>query len=515
MRLTNRSRLYMYNLITNFCMNKNQETRRNRRFTWLIGSGLLIAATLLTTSCAKDGYDDDERFDNGVSGQALTSPSAESITITPSADGKTQTISWPVVMGAGGYQFSFYDASNLNEPIVKDSLVDGCSVTVKREEDMNYRVDLKTLGNAKSSTSDASEATQLVFSTFTATYKTIPAGSDLNEWFAANPIPDDSIGVNLNYDLEAGGQYTVSRELDFDAHWVTLRSNSKSNPATIKYSSAESCINYAAPFNVKYLNFDCSGMVNNNGVFGFSKAPSELAVRDETSGFVIIEKPVTVVNCNFKNVNGYFFWDNRKGQKVAAKTYLVDNCIVQLTPPSVVKAAVIWYNNGGYINDLTISNSTFYNSDPVGDIYYFVQAGGYRAKDIGMATNSVNHMNSTFYRIGWMKDGGEWGNYNAMKGKAESYWTLTNCIFYACSNKGGVPRRFLAGSAYAAGSNNAIFANNTYIQADGSFDNVGNYDTSGTQIEEDPQFRDAENGDFHISGPTQVARQTGDPRWLP
>ena len=141
-------------------MNKNQKTRRSRGFAWLIGSGLLLgAAMLLTTSCAEDGYDDDERFDNGVSGQTLTSPSADDITITPSADGKTQTISWPVVMGAGGYQFSIYDASNLDSPIVKDSLVDGCSVTVKRDEDMNYRVDLKTVGSTKSSTSDASEAT--------------------------------------------------------------------------------------------------------------------------------------------------------------------------------------------------------------------------------------------------------------------------------------------------------------------------------------------------------------------
>ena len=32
---------------------------------------------------------------------------------------------------------------------------------------------------------------------------------------------------------------------------------------------------------------------------------------------------------------------------------------------------------------------------------------------------------------------------------------------------------------------------------------------------EDPKFANPANGDFHISGPTQVARKTGDPRWLP
>jgi hypothetical protein len=132
-----------------------------------------------------------------------------------------------------------------------------------------------------------------------------------------------------------------------------------------------------------------------------------------------------------------------------------------------------------------------------------------------MASNSVNYKNCTFYRIGYLNSEGEWGNYNGMNGKAESYWTMTNCIFYSCSAKGGVPRRFLHGKTYSASSGNVTFANNTYMQADGSFDNVGSYDTSGTQIEEDPQFANPAEGDFHISGPTQVARKTGDPRWLP
>ena len=49
------------------------------------------------------------------------------------------------------------------------------------------------------------------------------------------------------------------------------------------------------------------------------------------------------------------------------------------------------------------------------------------------------------------------------------------------------------------------------IKEDGTHD----YDHSGTTIEEDPQFANPAAGDFHISGATQVARKTGDPRWLP
>ena len=260
-------------------------------------------------------------------------------------------------------------------------------------------------------------------------------------------------------------------------------------------------------------------MAANIGAFGFSKEPT--AERDAETGFVIFGGNTTFVNCTFDNVNGFFFWDNRKGQKVAAVQFLIDNCVVALTPPAFIKAGVIWTNNGGHINDLTISNSTFYNLSAEGDIYYFYQAGMYRAKDINMGAdqggpgNSVKYKNSTFYRIGYLNNEGEWGNYNGMNGKTDSYWTMTDCIFYSCSAKGGVARRFLHGKTYSAGSNNCTFGNNTYMQADGSFDNVGNYDTSGTQIEEDPLFANPAAGDFHISGATQIARKTGDPRWLP
>jgi hypothetical protein len=482
----------------------------------------IAAGGLMMASCAEDGFDENERFESKVSNTQLVSPTE--YTLTTSADGKSQTVVWPVVYGAGGYQVSLYDASNMEVALV-DSLVEGCSVTFKREEDVNYVLKILTKGNAALGNTDASEASQFTFSTFTPTFQTIPAGSDLNQWFAANPIPEESIGENLNYDLEAGGEYTVSSELDFDAHWVTLRSNSKTNPATIKYTTAASCINFTAPFNVKYLKFDCTAMSESNGVFGFSKSPTAERVSENNgyavSDFVIFKGNVTIVNSTFKGVNGYFFWDNRKDQKVAAVNFLIDNCLVELTPPASNSGGVIWTNKGGHINDLTVSNSTFYNLG-AGDVKYFYQAGMYRAKDIGMGGsassqsgkgNSVTYKNSTFYRIGW--NNGQWGNYNGMQGKLDSFWTMTDCIFYDCSNGGSVPRRFLHGQAYANNPENKTFANNTYMKADGTFQDPQNYDTSGTVIEEDPQFANPEEGDFHISGATQVARRTGDPRWLP
>jgi hypothetical protein len=126
------------------------------------------------------------------------------------------------------------------------------------------------------------------------------------------------------------------------------------------------------------------------------------------------------------------------------------------------------------------------------------------------ATNSVNYTNSTFYHVTW--NNGQWGNYNGMQAKTYSYWIMTDCIFWDCSTSGSVPRRFLHGRANQPG---AKFNNNTYMKNDGTFQDPQNYDTSGTIIEEDPQFANPTEGDFHISGATQVARKTGDPRWLP
>jgi hypothetical protein len=499
--------------------------KKNHFFTYskICTLALAGAGALFFTSCAKDGFDD-ETFDSGVSNTQVESISADDVTITPSADGKSQTISWPVVMGAGGYRVNLIDISNPNEPIINDSIVDGCSVTGKREEDVNYKLTILPLGNVKKQNTDASATAEKTFSTFTPTYMTIPAGSDLNAWFAQNPIPEGALTENYNYDLEGGANYTVSDVLDFDGYWVTLRSNSKSNHPKITYTAAASAITFSAPFNAKYLDFDCSGSAggDDSGIFAFSKTSTvtpATEVNPEVYAWAgpLILNPITFISCNFDNVKGYFFWDNRV--KTACMTMLVDNCVVHLTPEKSIGGGVFWTNKGGHINDLTVTNSTFWESiDCPGDFKYFYQAGMATCQSLYVidtpsykaATNSVNYTNSTFYHVAW--NNGQWGNYNGMQSKAYSYWIMTDCIFYDCSTSGSVPRRFLHGRANQVG---AKFNNNTYMKNDGTFQDPQNYDTSGTIIEEDPQFANPAAGDFHISGATQVARKTGDPRWLP
>lgn len=499
--------------------------KKNQFFTYskMCVLALTGASALLLASCAKDGFDD-ESFDSGVSNTQVSTISADDIKITPSADGKSQTFTWPVVMGAGGYRVKLIDLSNPSVPVINDSIVDGCSVTGQREEDCNYTLTILPLGNAKKGNTDASEAVTKEFSTFTPTYRTIPAGSNLNEWFAANPTPADSVGVNLNYDLEGGAEYTLSSVLDFNVQAVTLRSNNKGNHPTIKFQG-EACITFAAPFNLKYMDVDCTAQdiaSTNHGIFAFSKDPSAAPVGTAIDAKYkwanpMIEKPVTFVNSNFKNVRSYFFWDNQ--QAVCAMTMLVDNCLVHLAPEKAFAGGVFWTNKGGHVNDLYVTNSTFYELDTnVGDYKYFYQAGMVSGEEIyadkNAAENTVSYTNSTFYHVTW--NNGQWGNYNRMGGRATSWWVMTDCIFFDCSPS-GVPRRFLHGKK---GQEHVTFNNNTYMKADGTFQDIQadgshDYDLSGTTIDEDPQFANPAAGDFHIGGPTQIERKTGDPRWLP
>ena len=165
------------------------------------------------------------------------------------------TISWPVVYGAGGYSVALYNVNNPSSPVlVKTDTIDGCSLTTNREEDTNYSFSVKALGNSKYNNKEAQTSTEMAFTTFLPTYAEIPDGSDLKEWFAANPVPQDSTG-HLCYDLAPGGNYTVSGNIDFGGHRVTLRSSSKANNANLKMMTSSTFTTFAG-FTLKYLNID-------------------------------------------------------------------------------------------------------------------------------------------------------------------------------------------------------------------------------------------------------------------
>lgn len=487
----------------------------------------LLGATTLLASCAVDGFKD-ESFVGTYGSTDLITPGVSEITVTPSADKKTQTISWPAVSGAGKYFISLYKGTIedgdqiVSEVIERGRTVKVNSVTFPREEETDYIFQLSVLDNEPEGNKSDGKTTVYPFSTFTPTYATLEDGIDLKQYFDENPIPEEQkqFTQEFCFDLKPGKTYYVSDKIDFGDFTVNLRCKDKNNPAKVIFTGAASSFETSAGLTLKNLNIDCSA--SKAAFIAMSKEPAVTPVIVNAWGadynFYCAKDPIAVLNCNVEGVNSFIFWDNRV-QVWFPTTVLIDNSIIHLTTAvectDCVSGAYFWTNKGGgFIRNLTINNSTIYNTGAA-ESKYFVQYGGFgndQVKDpytqLGWADNTITYTNCTFYHV---SSSGQWGNYNGVSGKKTSYWVMKNCIFFDCSSS-GVARRFLHGKQ---NQETATFLNNTYMKKDGTFDNPAGYDNTGTDIQEDPQFADPENADFHISGSKQVSLGTGDPRWLP
>lgn len=472
---------------------------------------LLGTAALFTVSCATDDFDDDEKWESSVHNTQMTSPSADAIEITPSADGMSMTIKWPVVMGAGGYYVTLSDVSDAANPVViLSKVVDGSSVeSVPREEDVKYRLEVRTLGNAANGNTDAPSTTVMEFSTFTETTATIPVG-DIAEWFAANAIPASE--DMLYYDLIAGGSYTLNGKVDFQGRKVTLRSQSKNNRATVTYGP-EGEIHIGNGFGLKHINFECAQ--GTKAFISLSETPGVAPSADLNNHYIITE-PVSIQYCTINNLKSFLLWDRgSNGLKYCLKTVLVNNCLVKLTPSAEggignEGSTFDMYKANGFINDITIQNSTFWNasrkedSDP--DFKYFIRyANAGRPDRAGFTSGSINIINSTLYNI---SKKGQMCNHSGYDGSALANYNVTKNIFVDCGSN-QVARRIIG----RQGSGSIVFNYNTYVFDGAIGTDQSGYDM-GTILTTDPGFADAENGNFTISGAEQIANQTGDPRWI-
>lgn len=479
--------------------------------------GMLCLATgaLLVVSC-DDVYDSNETWSSDVKNTTLTSPKAEDITYVASTDGSTMKISWPVVYGAGGYEVTLLDVTDSENPVTVDTFknakIDGCSISATRNEDTNYEFQIKALGNAALNNKDAETATNSTYSTFAGSMATIPDGTDLAEWFEANPVPEDTTGM-LCYDLVPGGKYTLSKDYDFTTHQVTLRTTNKSNLATITYTGENAKLKTGTMIQLKFVNIDASA--STQPVVEMSATPDESLKGASGKGdYYNILGAVVFNGCNITGVNNNLFYDGNK--KYCVETLLINNCKIHLTSSSTtnINGNAVIYFKAGYANTLQIKNSTLWNTGD-SDAKYFVQYNNSgRADRAGYTGQYVIFQNNTFYNIA---KSGQWANYSGFNGQKYSNFTVQSNIWVNCGNK-QIARRIMGGrgeSSYPAGQVN--FSNNTYM-FEGEFEStngvVESYDTSGSAIEEDPGFKDPANGDFTVSGAAQLSKKTGDPRWL-
>ncbi|MBN2174457.1 MAG: DUF4957 domain-containing protein [Bacteroidales bacterium] len=469
-----------------------------RGFTLLkIKGGVLHLLTLmLFLGACVQGFDDEWTFTPGVENATLESPDAESVLFTPSADGSNVKISWPVVYGAGGYQFSLYIVDVPENPVVvgiENEIVDGTSVSRGLLEDTKYQVVIKTLGNDKYNNKEATAATDVNFNTLLAA-TVIPNGTDLTQYFTENPIVDE--GVEIGYELEAGGTYTVSGEINFGKAFITLRGN-KINHATVTMSAGFKSQGGGTKF--KFIDFECSGIPTDGMFFGFTDVPEGAEL---VSGAVVVTNPVVFQSCTFKGLPVPLYWDNDKNY--AVQTLLVKDVVAELTNNGrFIRNSA----SGGYIKDFKIENSTVYKNN-TGTDYWMQLSTSKRAPNdfgsIGWATASFTYLNSTFYGFDRMHNSNRY-TYGWV------YTTIKSCLFLEML-RDQTARYILPGNRIYS-SPAIAFNNNTYWRQ-GAVENYGSYDKSGTTLDEDPLCADTASGNFTIGNSNTIAAGIGDPRWL-
>ena len=459
---------------------------------------LLFSAGIFVVSCA-DTYDGNDTFESNVKNATLESPKEADITVTASTDGSTMTIEWPVVYGAGGYEFKLLNASDEETPLISKT-IDGCKVTVSREEDMNYKILIRTLGNASLNNTEAPTATTVAYSTFTETYAKIPEG-DLYEYFQKNPIPDTET-EDLNFDLTPNGEYTLSQPLEFNYHKVVLRTSDKTHHATITLAADANFV-ASNDFTLKYVNIDARAITK----------PVIEAYNYDTAPDGILEKPgnyylidfVRIMDCAIAGVVGSLFYDNNKAYGVV--NFLIKNSIIQLTTTTDKIKNQAWISfQGGGVKDFSMSNSTIFQMGDGNPQFFLRYNNSIRVDRLGWTKSdhtTITYTNNTFYKVG----SGNWSNYSGMADY--SVYNVQNNIWYACGN-GQIARRIL-GNGRLGTNASATWNNNTYWNEDGQVDQ-GTYDT-GTVLTTNPDFENPAEVNFTPRGAEQVEKKTGDPRW--
>ena len=495
--------------------------KKSKFFAWpSLTSVALLAATLLMGSCAVDGFDD-ETFSGGVTGQNLNSPSADDISFTANADGSKTTIEWPLVYGAGGYLCSVIDVSDPNNPVVlvEDSVVDGTVMTVDRTEDTNYEFHIRTLGNEELSNTDAEATTVAPFSSFMPGWATVPDGSDLTQWLAANPLPTDQGEVAI--DLVAGGHYTMSGNVDFGKVPVTLRTTNKNDRATLTPATGASIVTMAG-LKLKNLVIDGSQVSKSLILMSAEPDPSIQNLKKD-KGYYYVEDPIVFNNCLVDNLAGEVINSNKT--KYIIKTMLIDNSVFHFNTASGHSSGSYFnmYDGGAGINDFTARQSTFYNSSDQSMKYMLRYQNSTSPKNTGYNKGSVNFIQCTLFNI---VKGGQFANYDGMRRTGDVTFTLDRNIIVDTGNKEFV-RRFTGGSAWDQPAGNKNFTMNTYFfdgadawtmpdpADEATWTGEASWDRSGSILSGDPGFKDAMGGDFTVSGSAQLGSRTGDPRWLP
>ena len=328
-----------------------------------------VISTLLLGSCA-EGYETSRTADLDVRNTQMETPIQDSISFKVSTDGKTATVSWPVVGGAGGHEVTFMNVDDTDNPVIVDDfdkkIVDGSKFTVNVTEDSKYKMLMRTLGNKGYGNIDDPETHSYDFSTLVPSVATIPSGTDIYQYFQENPL--DSNKVEVAVELEAGGEYTLSGPVDFCHHPLTFRGDKIHRP--VVHMTGDGHFETYSTLKVKFINFDMTESTA-DGFIAMSKDNLPDSIKTENrgnywrgssqiKGIYMVEDPIYIANCWFKNLPHAMLYDNQVN--CAFWYFTLSNCIVQMN--NVTKSSIGFinlYKAGKSVKNITIERSTIYN----------------------------------------------------------------------------------------------------------------------------------------------------------
>lgn len=463
---------------------------------------LIISFVLILSSCI-DGYHDDWTFSPGVTNAQLESPDVQNIKWTLSPEGNTTTVTWDVILGAGGYNFLVYNVDNPNNPVLLiDSIIDGCRVNFNVLEDTRYLVSVKTLGNTEYNNKEALQASTKPFDTYIVG-TLIPKGTNLTEYFTTNPHVTNGVA----YLLEAGGEYTITGDIAINKYDFVLAGLDKNNHPKITVTTGGKITTAGAGLKLKFVDFDLSGSTNE--FISYASPNSSFPIQG-TDSYSLLSH-VVVSGCNFKGLTNS--WVKSASATFVIPTFTINNCIFEM---KLVAPMIALYGKA-YVNSLKITNSTLYNKSGFGNDYNLILYGNGDLAKSGFTSANVTLLNNTLYNISYAKN---IANYNMLRPKATTIIvtiTLKENIFLDCGNR-EVVKRFATGQ-FSNGGPIRNCDKNSYWYA-GAFPatEIGAANTadfSGTHFEVDPSLEDPANGNFTVKAAQLINARIGDPRWLP
>ena len=368
---------------------------------------LLGAGALFMASCARDGFDNDEKWDSPVSNTQLTSPKAEDINVMPDASGNYQTFSWPVVVGTSLYECKLVDKTDPdNLRIIYEGNVDGCSLKTPKEDDAVYEFSIRTLANTSKGNKDATEATKMTFNTIIETYKIIKSAEnkDLTKFFAKETIPENKKDpvtkqlIPIAYDLEADAEYTMSGMINFGyrkilirtqktkddvvvrpIHFATITLEGSSGEAEGESTGDNTCFMIQHGFTLKSVKIDATKSKGNSLITMADadhldagvKKNEQLYPNAQNKGRNATDEPIEVRDCLIKNLKKSLFYTNKTPWAISSLNVISN--VIQLNN-SGSTLLDLWYEKesviDGAVKNLLVKNNTIYDIGEESTFYF-------------------------------------------------------------------------------------------------------------------------------------------------